>query len=118
MWIRVGDFCFLILSYHRVLRFEDAFAGHHVAEGGHGADLDGEGDALGDLAVRRSREADWGCDLFWRLTWPSGTLLWFVCLVLLGDCLAVSFRTLSLLLLLLLLEEDMLKVDGFLVLGE
>jgi hypothetical protein len=68
MWIRVGDFCFLILAYHGVLRSEGAFAGHQVAEGRHGADLDGEGNALGDLAVRRSREADWGCDLFWRLT--------------------------------------------------
>ena len=32
--------------YHGVLEFEGAFAGHHVAERGDCADLDGAGDAL------------------------------------------------------------------------
>lgn len=56
----------LLYSYHSVLGLEGRFAGHHVAEGGHTADLDGEGDTLGGLAVRRSGgEVNRGCGLVW-----------------------------------------------------
>ena len=34
--------------YHGVLEFESAFARHYVADGGDCADLDSEGDTLGD----------------------------------------------------------------------
>jgi hypothetical protein len=49
-----------------VLGLEGRFAGHHVAESGDSADLDGEGDALGDTAVIRSGgEVNRGCGLVW-----------------------------------------------------
>lgn len=43
-----GPFAF---SYHGVLEFEGAFAGHYLADGGDCADLDGEGDALGSEEI-------------------------------------------------------------------
>jgi hypothetical protein len=56
----------VLSSYHGVLGLEGRFAGHHVAESGDSADLDGEGDALGDTAVRRSGgEVNRGCGLVW-----------------------------------------------------
>jgi hypothetical protein len=53
----------LFSSYHGVLGLKGCFAGHHVAEGGDAANLDGEGDTLRDVVVRRSSEANWGCGL-------------------------------------------------------
>jgi hypothetical protein len=82
--LRIGlwvDGIGVLSPYHSVLGFEGRFAGHHVAEGGDSADLDGEGDALGDTAVRRSDgETNWGCGLVWGTYiafWEVARVRWF-----------------------------------------